>query len=68
MSQKRIAGKEFAKLSDTELEALRRKLWAMLRKQKQGEQVAPPEPPVPRAKKRYRMYLWKKSNIEAIYN
>ena len=38
VSQKRIAGKEFAKLTDNELEALRRKLWAMLRKQKQGEQ------------------------------
>lgn len=38
LSQKRIAGKEFAKLTDSELETLRRKLWAMLRKQKQGEQ------------------------------
>ena len=68
VAQPRLAGKPFARLDNDELEALRCKLWAMLRKQKQGEQVAPPEPPAPRVKKRYRMYLLKKSSKEAIYN
>ena len=68
VAQPRLAGKPFARLDNDELEALRRKLWAMLRKQKQGEQVAPPEPPAPKVKKRYRMYLLKKSSKEAIYN
>ena len=38
VAQPRLAGKPFALLDNDELEALRRKLWAMLRKRERAEQ------------------------------
>lgn len=68
VSQKRIAGKEFAKLDNDELEALRRKLWAMLRKQRQvAEREQKVEKPAPR--KKLTLYVMnRRSNNQPKYN
>lgn len=58
VAQPRLAGKPFARLDNDELEALRRKLWAMLRKRERAEQPK---------KRRLLVYAPQKESTDRIY-
>ena len=65
VAQPRLAGKPFALLDNDELEALRRKLWAMLRKRSTESTY---EPGRPRPKRTLTLYYPEASSNSVMYN